>query len=91
MATSWSPGVRPRGTSSAVRYSATPLVVGTQFWCRENLALLSGLELLTSSKRVSNILQGGFFLRKKPLGGYGSLYSNWRTAAFSVSRNIVFC
>jgi hypothetical protein len=38
------------------------------------------LELFSSSYRVAKFLRGGFFLRKKPLGGYVSLYTNWRTA-----------
>jgi len=38
------------------------------------------LERFSSSREVTDIVQGGFSLRKKPLSACGSLYTNWRTA-----------
>jgi hypothetical protein len=37
---------------------------------------LENLELFSSSYSVARFVPGGFFLRKKPLGGYVSLYAN---------------
>ncbi len=38
------------------------------------------LEQFSNSRGVFRTLQGGFFLRKKPLGRSDSIYTNWRTA-----------
>src|SRR5208282_1032394 len=43
------------------------------------------VERFSSSRGVSGIVKGGFFLREKPLSCPDSLYSNWRTAIASPS------
>jgi hypothetical protein len=43
------------------------------------------LERFSNLRALSRHVQGGFFLRKKPLGILPSVYSNWRTAIGIVS------
>ena len=38
------------------------------------------VELFSSTYSVAQFFRGGFFLKKKPLGGCVFLYTNWRTA-----------
>jgi hypothetical protein len=43
------------------------------------------LERFSNTYVLTDSIEGGFFLRKKPLCGVVSVYSNWRTAiAFAV-------
>jgi len=38
------------------------------------------LERFSNTYVLTGFIDGGFFLRKKPLCGVVSVYSNWRTA-----------
>jgi hypothetical protein len=38
------------------------------------------LERFSNTYALTNSVEGGFFLMKKPLGGKVSVYSKWRTA-----------
>ena len=48
--------------------------------CKAPEAAFATLERFSNTYVLTDSIEGGFFLRKKPLCGVVSVYSNWRTA-----------
>src|ERR1035438_7218953 len=63
-----------------IQAPAAPHIINAEVPTAEMLTYETLLERFSNSYVLTDSIEGGFFLRKKPLCGVVSVYSNWRTA-----------
>src|ERR1035438_6986948 len=63
-----------------IQAPAAPHIINAEVPTAEMLTYGTLLERFSNTYVLTDSIEGGFFLRKKPLCGVVSVYSNWRTA-----------
>jgi hypothetical protein len=67
-----------------IQAPAAPHIINAEVPTAEMLTYETLLERFSNTYVLTDSIEGGFFLRKKPLCGVVSVYSNWRTAITSI-------